>query len=222
MADIKQLAARARAGTGKGAARAVRREGRIPAIIYGGGQPPVSISLDGRDTTRLVLSGGFLTTQFEIEVDGRKTRVIPRDYQREPVKDALLHIDFLRLAKGATLRLEVPVHFVGQDASPGIERGGTLNVVRHSVELIVQAENIPESLTADISGLDIGDAVHISAIQLPEGAEPTITDRDFTVATLVPPTVFVEPEIVEEVPADAVPASEQEAEAEAATEPKEE
>ena len=194
MAKPRQLSARRRDGTGKGAARPVRREARIPAVIYGAGEAPVPISLDGREATRLVTGGGFLTTLFEISLDGASTRAIPRDYQLDPVRDTLLHVDFLRLAGDATLRVEVPVRFVGHDAAPGLKRGGTLNVVRHTVEMTVPADRIPEAITGDLSGLDINDALHISNIPLPEGCRPTIGDRDFTVATIAPPTVLTDEE----------------------------
>jgi large subunit ribosomal protein L25 len=189
MAETKKLAASVRSGTGKGAARSVRREGRIPAVIYGGGEAPQPISLDRKTATQLIYAGHFLTTIFDLDVDGKSERVIPRDYQLDVVKDTPLHVDFLRLKAGSRLRVDVPVHFVNAEIAPGIKRGGTLNVVRHTVELLVPADAIPEFLTADLTGYDINDALHISAIKLPEGCKPTITDRDFTVATIVPPTV---------------------------------
>ncbi len=192
MAEVKQLAATVRAGTGKGAARSVRREGRIPGVIYGGGEAPQPISLDHKQTNHAIFSGHFLTTIFEIDVAGRKERVIPRDYQLDVVKDMPLHVDFLRLKQGSRLRVVVPVRFINQDQSPGIKRGGTLNVVRHAVEMTVPADNIPESITGDLAGLDINDSLHISAFHLPEGCRPTISGRDFTVATIAPPTTYKE------------------------------
>jgi large subunit ribosomal protein L25 len=189
MAAVKELAATVRSGTGKGAARSERRAGRVPAVIYGGGEPPVTISLEYKTANRLIYAGGFLTTIFEIDVDGNKVRAIPRDFQLDVVKDTPLHIDFLRLKAGAKLRLDVPVHFTGQEASTALRQGGTLNIVRHTVEMNVPADKIPESITADIAGLEMGASLHISAITLPEGCEPVITDRDFTVATMVPPRV---------------------------------
>src|SRR3954449_11791790 len=190
MAAAKQLQAVARDRAGKGAARAVRRQGRVPAVIYGAGAPPETIALDFNQAKQLIFAGHFLTTVFEIEVDGEKTRAIPRDYQLDPVKDLPVHVDFLRLAEGQKIRVEVPVRFINQEASPGLKRGGTLNVVRHTVELLVLADAIPDSLDADLAGLDINDSLHISAIKLPEGARPTITDRDFTVATVAVPAGF--------------------------------
>ena len=166
---VKQIQASKRAQGGKGAARAVRREGRIPAVIYGGGEAPVAISLDYKSTYQLIFAGHFLTTQFEIDVEGEKTRVLPRDYQLDPVKDFPLHVDFMRLKAGQQIRVDVPVHIINHEASPGLKRGGTLNIVRHSVEMWVPADNIPDSLTADLTGFDIDDYLHISAITMPEG-----------------------------------------------------
>src|SRR3954453_2902708 len=190
MASVKQLQAVARDRAGKGAARTVRRQGRVPAVIYGAGQPPEPIALDFNLAKQLIFAGRFLTTVFEIDVEGRKTRAIPRDYQLDPVKDLPVHVDFMRLAEGQRIRVEVPVRFINQEASPGLKRGGTLNIVRHTVELLVPADAIPDSLDADLAGLDINDSLHISAIKLPEGARPTITDRDFTVATVAVPAGF--------------------------------
>ncbi len=201
---VKQIQASKRAQGGKGAARAVRREGRIPAVIYGGGEAPVAISLDYKSTYQLIFAGHFLTTQFEIDVEGEKTRVLPRDYQLDPVKDFPLHVDFLRLKAGQQIRVDVPVHIINQEASPGLKRGGTLNIVRHSVEMLVPADNIPGSLTADLTGFDIDDSLHISAITIPEGCRPVITERDFTVVTVVAPSGLKE---VEATPAAAAPAA---------------
>ena len=192
MAETKSIAATVRSGIGKGAARSVRREGRIPAVIYGGGDPAETIALDYRELNKLIYAGHFLTTIFEIDVEGTKQRVIPRDYQLDPIKDQPLHIDFLRLKTGTMVRVEVPVHFINQDISPGIKKGGTLNVVRHVIEMRAPAEAIPEAITVDLSKLDIAESLHISAIELPQGCKPTITDRDFTIATLVPPIAAAE------------------------------
>jgi large subunit ribosomal protein L25 len=192
MTAVKQIKAQARANSGKGAARAVRREGRTPAVIYGAGAPAAAISLDEKEIRLRIGAGRFLTTILDIDVDGKSERVIPRDFQLDPVKDTPIHVDFMRLAAGQVIRVEVPVHFLNQDASPGLKRGGTLNIVRHTVELLAPAEAIPEFLSASIAGLDINDSVHISAITLPEGVRPVIRDRDFTVATIAPPTVLTE------------------------------
>jgi large subunit ribosomal protein L25 len=184
MAQTSVLKAEARDRVGKGAARAVRREDKVPAVIYGDKKPPIPISLNQREMTHRLHAGGFLTHLVEIEVGGEKIRVIPKDYQLDPVRDFLIHVDFLRVGEGARLTLDVPVHFINHADSPGLKRGGVLNVVRHAIELIVPAEAIPESLTVDLTGLDIGDSVHISAVPLPEGVSPTIRGRDFTVATI--------------------------------------
>ena len=192
MAEAKQLAAAVRSGSGKGAARSVRREGRIPGVIYGGGEAPQPISLDHKTLNQLIYQGKFLTTIFEIEVEGKKQRAIPRDYQLDVVKETPLHVDFLRLKPGTRIRVDVPVRFINHEAAPGLKRGGSLNVVRHTVEMQVPADNIPASLTADLTGLDFNDSLHISAIKLPEGCTPTIRDRDFTVVTLAPPSARAE------------------------------
>ena len=184
MSEIYELRAEVRERVGKGAARAVRRQDRIPAVIYGDKKPPIPISLPQREMTQRLHAGGFLTHIATIDVDGEKIRVIPRDYQLDPVRDHLVHVDFLRVGEGARLTLEIPVHFINEHASPGIKRGGALNIVRHTIELRVPVDAIPEAIEVDLTGLDIGDSLHISAVTLPEGATPTITDRDFTIATI--------------------------------------
>lgn len=188
MAETKTLAATVRGGIGKGASRSVRREGRIPAVIYGGGEAPQAIALNHRELTRLIYAGHFLTTIFDIEIDGKKERVIPRDYQLDVVTDVPMHIDFLRLKAGSSLKLDVPVHFINQETAPGIKRGGTLNVVRHAIEMRVPADKIPEAITIDLGQADINDSIHVNAVTLPEGCKPTIA-RNFTIATIAPPTV---------------------------------
>ncbi len=186
---VKQIAASARNGSGKGAARSVRREGRIPAVIYGGGQAPESITIDYKTINQVIYAGHFLTTIFEIDVDGKKQRAIPRDYQLDVVRDTPLHVDFLRLTAGSTLRVNVPVHFLNQEASPGLKKGGTLNVVLHTIEMRVPADNIPEAIEVDLAKADINESIHISAVTLPEGCRPLLRTRDFTVATITPPLV---------------------------------
>jgi large subunit ribosomal protein L25 len=186
MAEIKKLAATVRSGTGKGAARSVRREGKIPAVIYGGGEAATPISLNYRDVNKLIYAGHFLTTIFEIEIDGKAERAIPRDYQLDVVRDTPLHVDFLRLKAGSKIKVAVPVHFLNQEVAPGIKRGGSLNVVLHTVDLLAPADNIPESITVDLAGLDFNDSVHIQSVKLPEGATP-IDKSNFTIATIAPP-----------------------------------
>jgi len=207
---VKQLEAKRRERAGKGAARAVRRENRVPAVIYGAGQPPVSISLDYNTTNKLVYAGRFLTTLFEIDVEGEKMRALPRDYQLDPVTDKPIHVDFLRLVSGATVRVEVPVHFINQDISVGLKKGGTLNIVRHTVEMNVPADNIPSGITGDLAKLDLGESLHISAFAIPEGCTLMITDRDFTVATIAVPSGYkeaVEEEAAAAATAEAAPAA---------------
>jgi len=192
MAATRTLTATARKGTGKGAARSVRREGRIPGVIYGGGDAAEPIALEFRELNKLIYAGHFLTTIFELDIEGIKQRVIPRDYQLDPVKDQPLHVDFLRLKAGASLRVQVPVHFINQEICPGIKRGGSLNIVRHAIEMRVPADAIPESVVADLASLQINDSVHITDIPLPDRCKPTQRERDFTIATISPPLVAAE------------------------------
>ncbi len=193
MTAIKELKAVARPRAGKGAAREERRAGRVPAVIYGEKKEPVTISLNHKDLTRIIYAGHFLTTLFEIDVDGTKHRVIPRDYQLDPVKDLPLHVDFLRVSQGARITVEVPVHFVNQDAAPGIKGGGTLNIVAHAVELDCPAESIPAHIEADLTGFEIGDSLHLSAIKLPEGVSSALSGDD-TLATVVAPSGIADAE----------------------------
>lgn len=191
MTAMKQIQASARAQVGKGAARAVRRQGLTPAVIYGGGEAPQAIALDANKTRLMIYAGHFLTTLFEIDVDGKKTRAIPRDYQLDPVKDFPIHVDFLRVAAGQTIKVEVPVHVVGQDQSPGLKSGGALQIVEHSVEIEVAPESIPEFIEVSVAGLEVGDTLHSNAVKLPAGV--TLTAReDLTLVTIVPPTVEAE------------------------------
>jgi large subunit ribosomal protein L25 len=192
MAAIKQLAAVTRSGTGKGAARSVRREGRVPAVIYGGGMKPEPISVDYKDVNKLIYSGHFLTSIFELDVGGRKERVLPRDYQLDVVTDRPVHVDFFRLIPGSRVRIGVPVHVENREASPGLKKGGAVNLVLHNVEVMAPADNIPESLTIDLTGLDFHDSVHVSDLTLPEGCRPVGAKGDPTVVTIVPPTVMAE------------------------------
>ena len=194
MTAAREIKAQARAKSGKGAARAVRRQGRTPAVIYGAGAPATAVSLDSKEIGQRIGAGRFLTTILEVHVEGKTERVIPRDFQLDPVKDFPIHVDFMRLAAGQRIRVEVPVQFLNHDASPGLKRGGTLNIVRHTIEVQSLPEAIPEYIRVDLTGLDINDAVHISAITLPEGVRPMIRERDFTIATIAPPTVLVEAE----------------------------
>jgi large subunit ribosomal protein L25 len=192
MAAIKQLAAVTRSGIGKGAARSVRREGRVPGVVYGGGEAAEPISLDFKDLNKLIYSGQFLTSIFEIDIEGRKQRVLPRDYQLDAVTDTPLHVDFFRLKAGTRVRIAVPVKVTNREASPGLKKGGAVNLVLHSVELVVPAEAIPESIVVDLTGLDFHDSVHVTNLKLPEGCKPADTRIDYTVVTVVPPTIYTE------------------------------
>jgi large subunit ribosomal protein L25 len=156
----------------------------VPAVIYGGKKAPENITMDMRELEKAYHTGTFLRTLFDVEVGGKKTRVIPRDVQLHPVNDRPIHVDLVRLEKGARINIEVRVNFINEEECPGLARGGALNIVRHDVELTVPVDEIPTSVDADLTGLEIGGSVHISAIKLPEGCTPTITDRDFTVATI--------------------------------------
>ncbi len=185
MAVTSELNAKRRESAGKGAARAIRREGRVPAVIYGDNKDPEIISLDYVDVLKALNTGQFLSTVYSINLEGGgKTRVIPRDIQFDPVKDFPMHVDFLRISKNARLVVEIAVNFVGEDVSPGMKRGGVLNVVRHEIEISAPADAIPDAIDVDISEMEIGDTLHASALKLPEGAELTITDRDFTIASI--------------------------------------
>lgn len=199
MAEIQTISADQRDRAGKGVARAIRREGKIPAVIYGGKQEATSISLEVRALEKEYSTGKFLNTLYNIEVAGKEIRVIPRDVQIHPVTDKPLHVDFLRLAEGAQITLMIPVNFLNEEDCEGLAKGGVLNVVRYEVEMNVPADNIPEAIEGDLAGLDIGGSLHISAFKMPEGCAPTITDRDFTVATIAAPSdLETEEETVED------------------------
>ena len=191
MSEIKQIKAVARDRSGKGAARAVRRQGQVPAVIYGAGQPAEAIALDFNQTKQLIFAGHFLTTIFEIDVNGKTVRAIPRDYQLDPVRDFPVHVDFLRLSQGQAIKVVVPVHVVGQEKSPGLKRGGALQIVEHSVELLVPSDAIPDFIEVSVDGLDIGSTLHLADIKLPNGAKAT-SSENLTLVTVVAPTGMVE------------------------------
>jgi large subunit ribosomal protein L25 len=186
MGATYELTATLREKVGKGAARATRRDNLVPAVIYGGKQPSLAIALPDREITLKIYGGGFFTTLATIAVGEEKIRVIPRDYQLDPLSDKPRHVDFMRVAAGAHLTLDVPVQFINEAESPGIKRGGALNVVRHTIAVTCPADEIPENIVCDLTGLDINDSLHISSVTLPEGVKPTIT-RDFTIATVAAP-----------------------------------
>lgn len=187
MTAIKELKASARANVGKGAARAERRAGRVPAVIYGAGKAPVGITLDYTEITRTIYAGHFLTTLFNIDVDGDKHHVIPRDYQLDPIKDLPLHVDFLRVTAGTNLTVDVPVHFLNTDTAPAIKQGATLNIVAHTVSLHAPANAIPEAIEVDVSKYGFGDSIHLSAIKLPAGVT-WAGHGDDTLATITAPS----------------------------------
>lgn len=179
-----ELKATARPGAGKGAARAVRREGKVPGVIYGEKKDAQIIAMDAQELTLLIGKGRFLTSIIDVNVDGQKTRAIPRDVQVDPVKDNPIHVDFQRVGSSSRIRVAVPCKFINEGASPGLKRGGVLNIVRHEVEVYCHPDKIPPVFNFDLTGLDIGRSVHISAIKLPEGVATVIRGRDFTVATI--------------------------------------
>jgi large subunit ribosomal protein L25 len=185
MAETIELKAWARGRSGKGGARATRREGRIPGVLYGDKKDPENIAVDYRAISQQFHTGHFQSTIFTLDVDGTKTRVIPRGVQLDPIRDFPIHVDFMRIGKDALVTVDVPVRFLNEGASPGLKRGGVLNIVRHEIAVRCPSDAIPDHFEVDLTGLEIGDSVHISAIALPKGVRPTITGRDFTVATIV-------------------------------------
>ncbi|MCW2337933.1 large subunit ribosomal protein L25 [Sphingobium sp. B2D3A] len=190
MSDTLTLSAEARDRAGKGASRALRREGRVPAVIYGNNEEPQSIHVEEKLLNKLLGTGHFFNSVVMVEVGGKKVRTLPKDVAFHPVTDRPLHADFLRVSEHAQVHVNVPVVFENEEAAPGLKRGGVLNVVRHELEMIVDAAEIPDSITVDLTGFDVGDSIHISAVKLPKGAEPAITDRDFTIATIVAPSAL--------------------------------
>ncbi len=183
--ETVELIATARPRVGKGAARQVRREGRIPAIIYGDKKPPEPISLEQKQIWLQFQKGQFTSKVFTVNVDGKTHRVIPRDVQLHPLKDTPVHVDLLRIGKDGLIRVEVTVHFINEDKSPGLKSGGALNIVRHAIEVWCPYDQIPTHFDVDLTGVTIGTSIHISSIKLPESVKLTITDRDFTIATIV-------------------------------------
>lgn len=190
MSDLLTLSAEARERAGKGASRALRREGRVPAVIYGNNEDPETIHVERRELWKLLNTGHFMNSVVMVELGGKKIRTLPKDVAFHAVSDQPLHIDFLRLSKDAKVDVAVPVVFVNEEASPGLKRGGVLNVVRHELELVCEADKIPDQIEIDVTGKDVGDSIHISAVTLPAGSESAITDRDFTIATIVAPSAL--------------------------------
>src|SRR5690554_6414500 len=190
MSDQLTLSAEPRERAGKGASRALRREGRIPAVIYGDKKEPLAIHVEERALNKLLGTGHFMNSLVLVEVNGEKARTLPKDVAFDPVTDRALHVDFFRLAKGAKVQVNVPVVFVNEEASPGLKRGSVLNVVRFELDLMCDADKIPDEIEIDVTGLEIGDSIHISHVTLPEGSESTITDRDFTIAGVTAPSAL--------------------------------
>lgn len=190
MSEALTLAAETREQVGKGASRLLRREGRVPAVIYGNKQDPAAIHVEEKALYRLLMTGHFMNSVVMIEVDGQTVRTLPKDVAFDPVSDRPVHVDFLRISEHATVTVQVPVRFTDEAASPGIKRGGVLNVVRHELELIVDAAEIPDDVEVSLKGFDVGDSIHISSVTLPKGASSAIDDRDFTIATIVAPSAL--------------------------------
>jgi len=200
MADIITLVAEQRQQSGKGTAREARRNGRIPAIIYGNKEEPVSITVERRLLEQELGKSGFFIRLLDVDIGGTKHRVLPRDTQYHPVTDVPMHVDFLRYSADRKITIEVPVHFLNEAESPGLKSGGVINIVRHTIAVLCTADQIPDAFKVDLAGLEIGDSVHASTLALPQGVELSITDRDFTVATIAAPTVMpVDDEVEEDV-----------------------
>lgn len=188
MAKANTLPVSVREGVGKGAARAARREGYVPAVVYGGGQDPVPLNIRQNELLKALKRGKFLTSLLDLDLGESKIRVVPREVQRDVVLDLPTHVDFLRLSDSTRINLFIAVEFINHADSPGLKRGGVLNVVRHEVELKVRAGDIPEKITVDLAGAKVGDSLHISAVELPKDVTPVISDRDFTIATIAAPS----------------------------------
>src|SRR6202521_1406141 len=189
MATVNLIKATARSRAGKGAARSERRAARVPGIIYGDGKPPLPISLDYADLHHRIYAGHFLTTIHDVEIDGVKHRVIPRDFQLDAVRDLPLHVDFMRLREGATIRVHLPIHVLNAEQSPGVKRGGTVSIVTHTIEVRCRADAIPTGIEVDVAELDINYSKHLSDITLPEGVR-VVAGRDITLGTVVPPSGY--------------------------------
>lgn len=190
MSDLLTMSAEARERAGKGASRALRREGRVPAVIYGDKQEPQPIHVEEKALNKLLATGHFTNSLVMVEVGGTKTRTLPKDVTFHPVTDRPIHVDFFRLSKGAKVQVNVPVIFINEEASPGLKRGGVLNVVRYELDLMCDADVIPDQIEIDVTGLEIGDTIHISNVSLPKGSTSSITDRDFTIAAVTAPSAL--------------------------------
>jgi large subunit ribosomal protein L25 len=190
MSDTLTLSAETRDRAGKGASRELRNQGRIPAVVYGNKEDPAPIHVEEKALMKALHTGHFMNSVVMIDVGGKSVRTLPKDVAFHPVTDRPLHVDFLRISEHAKVTVNVPVHFTNDLMAPGIKRGGVLNVVRHELELVCDAAEIPDEITIDLTGYEVGDSIHISAVTLPAGVTPTITDRDFTIATIVAPSAL--------------------------------
>jgi large subunit ribosomal protein L25 len=188
MSEALTLPAEARERAGKGASRALRREGRVPAVVYGNNEEPTTIHVEEKELVRQLMTGHFFNSVVTIEVNGKAVRTLPKDVAFHPVTDRPLHADFLRISADHKVHVEVPVVFANEEASPGLKRGGVLNIVRHELELVCAPDSIPGEIVIDVTGLEVGASIHISHVTLPAGVASAITDRDFTIATIVAPS----------------------------------
>lgn len=188
MSETLTLSAETRDRAGKGASRALRREGRTPAVIYGGNEEPVAIHLEEKALNKALGTGHFFNSVVELTVGGQTFRTLPKDVAFHPVSDRPQHADFMRISKDSVVHVDVPVAFINEEKAPGLKKGGILNVVRHELEMICSPDSIPDDIIVDVSGYEVGDSIHISAVTLPAGVKPAITDRDFTIATIVAPS----------------------------------
>ncbi|MFL6720725.1 MAG: 50S ribosomal protein L25/general stress protein Ctc [Sphingomonas sp.] len=204
MSDQLTLPAEARDRAGKGASRALRREGRVPAVVYGEKKEPLSIHVEEKLLSKMLSTGHFMNSVIMIDFEGQPHRTLPKAIDFHPVSSRPIHVDFLRIGEHTKVHVNVPVRFDNEEDSPGLKRGGVLNVVQHELELVCDAAHIPNEIHISLEGLEIGDSIHISQVKLPEGSVPSIEDRDFTVATIVAPSAM-KAEEEEAAPADAVP-----------------
>jgi large subunit ribosomal protein L25 len=207
MSEQLTLSAETRERAGKGASRAMRREGRVPAVVYGNKEEALAIHVEEKALMKMLNTGHFMNAVVMIDVGGTTARTLPKDVQFHPVTDRPMHVDFLRISEHAQVHVAVPIRFVGEERSRGLKRGGVLNAVRHELEIVCDAAEIPDDIEVSLAGLDVGDSLHISAVTLPEGVKSAITDRDFTIATIVAPSGMAA-DAGADVPADAVPATE--------------
>ena len=190
MSEQLTLSAGTRERAGKGASRSLRRQGRVPAVVYGNNEDPLAIHLEEKLLVKALSTGHFMNSVVMIDAGGAPVRTLPKDVQFHPVSDRPLHVDFLRISEHAKVSVAVPIRFIDEEESKGLKRGGVLNAVRHDLELVCDASEIPEAIEISLAGLDIGDSLHISQVKLPAGTESAITDRDFTIATIVSPSVY--------------------------------